>query len=192
MPEAGGGVGALNAVVSESDRRLLSSTAPGRTLESGGQKAPDNRKELTMRQRIRATGLAICAVLAFGLVSCSDDDTDTSISDEVQELMDEYTQAWNDNDGDAFLSLVTDDFRMVSSATETNAAQQASIIEQRWNWTVEEVGEGVMTGDGPYYVAVVDRLESETAETLNGVSTVTVVDDGGMLKVSEHVYTGDL
>ena len=145
-----------------------------------------------MRQRIRATGLAICAVLAFGLVSCSDDDTDTGISDEVQELMYEYTQAWNDNDGDAFLSLVTDDFRMVTSAAETNAAQQASIIEQRWSWTVEEVGEGVMTGDGPYYVAVVDRLESETAETLTGVSTVTVVDDGGTLKVSEHVYTGDL
>ena len=54
-------------------------------------------------------------------------------------------------------------------------------------------GERVMAGDGPWYVSQVNLVEdTTTAGPVEGISVLTIVDDGGVLRVANHTYFGDL
>ena len=139
------------------------------------------------------TAVVVAVVMATGVAGCDDgDDASTALSSEVQELIDEYTQTWNDNDGDAFLALVTDDYRFVSLVDDQDAeATAADISADQIFWTVSQVGDGVMTGDGPYYGSIVNEFAGpEDDDRFTGISTFVVVDDGGVLKIAQHAYTG--
>ena len=50
-----------------------------------------------------------------------------------------------------------------------------------------------MTGDGPWFVSSVEHFEAPGygPEGADGISTFTIVDDGGPLKVSRHTYVGN-
>jgi hypothetical protein len=50
-----------------------------------------------------------------------------------------------------------------------------------------------MTGDGPWYVSVVEHFTSTGygPDGADGVSTFTIVEDGGILKVARHFYVGN-
>jgi uncharacterized protein HemX len=121
--------------------------------------------------------------------------SDTAVTDDVQQLLDDYYDAWNDHDGDAYLELMTDNARHVTGLGETSAAQQAAYIDNldTYNWHVEPIGDAVMSGDGrPWYVAQVNLLTSNTYpdEGYEGMSVLTIIDDGGTLRISRHVYNG--
>lgn len=137
------------------------------------------------------------AVLGLGawLVVERNSTTDTAITGEVQQLLDEYYDAWNTWDGDAYLELVTDDGSFAVTGRTTSTAQQATIIEglERVDWHVETIGDPIMVGDGPWYVTQADHLTGDAYPDSGhqGISTFTVVDDAGTLRISHHVYTGE-
>ena len=147
-----------------------------------------------MKNRILTAAAVLVLPLAF--IGCSDDDSDSGVPDDVQTVLDTYTQAWNDYDSEAFLVVVTDDYRFMSETGEFDAIEQAEAIaaSRSLNISVESQGDLIGAGDGPYYVAEVAVIKGGTfpADGIDGINTITVIDDGGTLKVSEHIFTAEL
>jgi len=145
-----------------------------------------------MKSRIAV--LAAALALPFSAVACSDDEPANAVPDDVWAVVEDYTQAWNDYDGEAFRSVVTEDYHFVTGGMETGVEAQANLIStalSSQDWAAETVGDPIVAGDGPYYVAITNQLTSASSpDGVEGMSTVTVVDDNGALKVSEHVYEG--
>jgi hypothetical protein len=152
------------------------------------------RKGVDMRSRILAVAAALVLPLTF--IGCSDDDSSSTVPDDVKTVLDTYSQAWSDYDSEAFLAVVTDDYRHISENGEFDAAAQAGAIQtsRSFNFTAETQGDQIGNGDGPYYVAQSDLLKGGgfPDDGVVGISTITVVDDDGTLKVSEHVFIGAL
>lgn len=121
--------------------------------------------------------------------------TNTSVINDVAQLLDDYSAAWNDWDGEAFLTLVTDEATFRTAAGTTGAHEQADLIDSfgSSNWHIDRVGEPVISGDGPWYVAQPVHLSASTypAAGYDGIATFTIVDVDGMLRVADHAYTGE-
>jgi hypothetical protein len=136
--------------------------------------------------------LAAVVGLPFVSLACSDDEPANAVPDDVGSVVQEYAASWNDYDSEAFLELVTADYVFISEGSETDREAQAGIIGDgalsTIGFFVEDVGDSIAIGDGPYYVASTQTLDTDGG-TVEGISTVTVVDDGGELKVSEHIWT---
>ncbi|MGA7758276.1 MAG: hypothetical protein WCA57_10570, partial [Ilumatobacteraceae bacterium] len=119
----------------------------------------------------------------------------TAPSDDIAQVWDDYTDAWNNYDGDAFLEITTDDYTFVTERGTTTAASQAGYISGlgRYDWNATAIGERVMAGDGPWFVTQVNRVQDSTmTEPVEGISVMTIVDDGGVLRVANHTFYGDL
>ena len=120
---------------------------------------------------------------------------DTALSDDVAQVWDDYLDAWNTYDGDAFLQVTTDDFTFVTETGTNTADSQAIYINglDAYDWQATPIGERVMAGDGPWFVSQVNRVQDNTmTEPVEGISVLTIVDDGGELLVANHTFFGDL
>ena len=124
---------------------------------------------------------------------------ETAVTAEIEELLDDYIAAWNSYDGEAFLELLTDDYvldMVGASAAATQPASDASELVNSldaFEWSVAVIGERIMAGDGPWYVSEVEHFAGPDygPAGADGVSTLTIVDDGGTLKVARHAYVGN-
>jgi hypothetical protein len=123
------------------------------------------RKGVDMRNRILAVAAALVLPLTF--IGCSDDDSSSTVPDDVETVLDTYTQAWTDYDGEAFLAVVTDDYRHISENGVFDATEQAAGIQAgaSFNFTAEAQGDQIGTGDGPYYVAQGNLLRVVASQT---------------------------
>ena len=134
------------------------------------------------------------AVLGGLVISDRTSTSDTAVTDEIGQLLDDYHDAWNNWDGDAYLELVTDNAVHQTSGGETTAARQAAMITNLadFDWHVDTIGDPIMTGTGPWYVAQANVLTDNTApaEGHSGMSLLTIVDDDGTLRISRHLYVG--
>jgi len=119
---------------------------------------------------------------------------DTALSDDVAQVWDDYVDAWSDYDGDAFLELTTDGYTFVSEMGTASAASQAAAINRSgsYDWQVTPIGERVMAGDGPWFVSQMNQIEDNRSGPVEGISVLTIVDDGGVLRVANHTFFGDL
>lgn len=137
--------------------------------------------------------LAAC-VLSLTMAGCSDDDAANAIPGDVKAVVDAYSASWNDYDAEAFNAVVTDDYMFINTTVdrETTKEQQAGSMAmlESGNWNAEQVGDGISAGDGPWFVSVSNALTATNSDGAAGISVLTVVDDGGVLKVLEHIYTG--
>ena len=124
---------------------------------------------------------------------------DTAVTGEIQTLLDDYLGAWNNYDEEAFQEQITSSYvlHMVGGpVTITRQAEEASEMLRPLEadgWREEVIGEPIMTGDGPWYVSVVEHFTSTGygPDGADGVSTFTIVEDGGTLKVARHSYVGN-
>ncbi len=150
------------------------------------------------RHRFLIATIAVLAVALIGLAAwVVYDNTQTPAtnpSGDVTQLLDDYNSAWNNHDGDAFLALVTDGYVLDLRAGDSDATETAAMITslETVNWNVDVVGEPIMAGSGPWYVSTVDLLTANDypPNGIDGISTYTIVDVGGTLKVSQHVFFG--
>lgn len=154
---------------------------------------------------ITAVGLAVALVglgawVAYDMTRTSE----TAVTGEIGQVIDDYHAAYNNYDGEAFLELVTDGYVLErtgvsyvqAGATEsTTAAEMIEEIKllEEYDWRVATVGEPLMMGDGPWFVSVASHFESPPygPEGADGISTFTIVDEGGTLKVARHSYVGN-
>ena len=138
---------------------------------------------------LKATAIA---AVSLALIGCSDDN-DNGVSSDAQEVLDTYSASFNEADADAFLAVVTDDFTFRSEFGELDAAGQAAAIDELGTvgWSTEQTGDGIMVGDGPWYVSYPNMIDDDMMNPVEGLSTFIVVDDSGTLKVAQHTFTYD-
>ena len=116
---------------------------------------------------------------------------------EISELVDTYTAAWNDYDGDAFLATTREGYLFTSteSSQVTDREEQYAVIEDvlpAWAWEVEMLDEPVVVGDGPwYYASFPVEIDTNLFGTARGMSVLTIFQDGdGSFLVTDHAYVG--
>ena len=168
-------------------------TTTGTEVDQSQSGHPD-RGNRTLKVIIIALTVALVGLGAWAIIDRSST-SETAPSDDVAQLWDDYSDAWNNYDGDAFLALVTPDYTFVTEQGTTSAASEAAYINGlgSYDWQVTPVGEPIMAGDGPWFVSQVNRVEqSNWSEPVEGISVLTIVDDGGVLRVSNHTFYGDL
>ena len=169
-------------------------TTTTETETDRGRTGHPDRGNRTLKAIVIALTVALIGLGAWVIIDRSST-PDTAVSDDVAQVWDDYTDAWNNYDGDAFLQVTTSDFTFVTEQGATGAAVQANYINQlgNWDWHATPIGERVMAGDGPWYVSQVNRVtDSTTADPVEGISVLTIVDNGGVLRVSNHTFFGDL
>ena len=59
----------------------------------------------------------------------------------------------------------------------------------RYNWTVEQVGDPIVTGEGPWFVSV-EEIWEKPATHLEGQANYTIVEVDGVLKIANHYWAG--
>jgi hypothetical protein len=159
-----------------------------------GETGHPDKGNRTLKAIVIALTVALVGLGAWVIIDRSST-PDTALSDDVAQVWDDYVDAWNDYDGDAFLEVTTSDYTFVTEQGSNTAAAQASFIDRggTYDWHATPIGERVMAGDGPWYVSQVNRVEQSTwPEPVEGISVLTIVDDGGVLRVSNHTFFGDL
>lgn len=154
---------------------------------------PATRDEWVRGGRVRGLTITVIvlvlALIGLGAWAVYDyvGERDSAVSGDVQTLLDDYTAAWNEHDGTAFLALVTSDYTFDNGVTVTSAEDQAVVIGASTSFAVEVVGEAIMVGDGPWTVAQANQTTYLDTDSL-GMSILTVVEQGGVLKVASHVW----
>ncbi len=170
------------------DREEITTTT---TPTPTGHPAKGNR---TLKAIVIALTVALVGLGAWVIIDRTST-PDTALSDDVAQVWDDYMDAWNNYDGDAYLELTTDDYTFVTETGTNTAASQASYIDRlgAYDWQVTPVGEPTMAGDGPWFVSQVNLVDDNTmTEPVEGISVLTIVDDGGVLRVANHTFFGDL
>ena len=170
---------------------------------------PPEQVDITLLDRARSLNrLLTFAVIALGVallglgvwvIYGQATNPENAATEEIQTLVDDYLAAWNHYDEGALLQLITTDYTldMVGRADSlTLKGEEASALFDTLeanDWSEAAIGELIMTGEGPWYVALIEHFTSPGygPEGADGVSTFTIVDDGGTLKVARHDYVGN-
>lgn len=161
-----------------------------------------------MTLRVRLT-LAVVVAVAALINACGATDApatadlETAASPEIDQVVGDYFAAFNDYDADALRPLITDGYvlyegdysdRSVSTrvcnptGAETQLGYVAGYNKGR-EYQFERLGETIMSGSGPWLVAQVIRWTSKDyPHGVDGISTLTIVDEGGTLKVARDIY----
>ncbi len=162
---------------------------------------PAQTTEMPQREQDRS-GLVyavwVLAILVVGLsawvITDLVVDSRTATTAAIDALIADYNAAWNDYDGAAFEALVADGYVFVDGVQTTNVDEQVGIIEnvmKGWQFAVEETGEPMMYGDGPWYVAQLNHVTTITNQDgSGGFSVFTIVERDGTLLVQRHEWLG--
>lgn len=117
----------------------------------------------TVERRTRGLGLGVVIltnlVLAMGawIIYDFNQGAATAPTSEMSQLVDDYTTAWNDYDGEAFLALTTPGHRFERAGgcvfNQTEQAVQLESTYPQFAWQVENMGPSIAVGEGPWYVS---------------------------------------
>jgi hypothetical protein len=134
---------------------------------------------------------------------------ETAVTAEIDQLLEDYFAAWNAYDADAMQALLTDGFVWYSTNPDPkfgvsaqpgaaggwDLARTLSYVEgsaQLNKQHLEWVGEAIMTGDGPWLVSRAIHYTGSNYQTqeIKGISTYTIVDEDGTLKLARAIEVG--
>ncbi len=155
----------------------------------------------TARRRIRTLTTLVMvlavALIAWGAWTVYDISTtsETAVSGDIGQLLDDYIASWNNYDTEAFLGFTTDDFRMTTPDGTYLAGEMATFIahSRAVNWEIQNPGRPMLVGSGPWTVAIAGKMTADdmAPEGEPGIAVLRIVDQGGTLKVASHFwYTG--
>ena len=147
--------------------------------------------------------VALGAWIAFGPSS------EASVPGDIQALIDDYVTAYQERDADALEALVTDDYmlteiiyaagRDIANPDEVSLTYNVdkrmvalrNEFEYREDWSIEQSGTPIVSGDGAWVVSVEETWTDAPANIqLTGVATYVVMDDDGKLKIDKHYWAG--
>jgi uncharacterized protein (DUF2267 family) len=182
------------------------------------------RRGLMMQRTVKLAGVAVAvvviALLAAGAMALwqerppeiadeqdvTPEFTETAVTAELDQLLDDYFAAWNAYDADAVRALLTDGFMWYETnmdpkhgvATGVSSADLAKTllwVESTYQFNKiqrERLGEPIMTGDGPWLVAQAWRITAENYAypEIEGITTLTIVDEDGTPKVARVIEVG--
>jgi Tfp pilus assembly protein PilV len=121
---------------------------------------------------------------------------ENAVSSDVAQVLEDYTDAWNNYDGAAFMGLVTADYKFYEAAgqpaedAEGTAAMISNDLEG-FDWAVEQQGAAQMIGDEyTVHVSSLDVTSTNVGPDNEGVSVLTLVNQDGVWKVKQHIFDG--
>ncbi len=89
---------------------------------------------------------------------------------------------------------MTDDFVFAAAEGSITAQRQATMVTSAGvlDWRVEIVGEPIMHGEGPWFVAQANHFTATgyPAEGYQGMSLFTIVEEDGTLLIERHAFAG--
>jgi len=143
--------------------------------------------------------VAILTILVLGLgawiIYDYIQDTAFAPNAEIAQLVEEYTDAWNNYDGEAFLATTREGYTFTSSlAGVFDRTEQLAVIEEMlpsYEWEVQALDEPTVVGTGPWwYVSFPVRISSNLSDSIDGITVLTVVDFDGEYLVASHAFDG--
>ena len=167
----------------------MATTIEAPPAETTGRADHNNRGLIVT---IVALAIALLALGAWAIYQQTAE-SETAGPAAVEELLDDYTAAWDNYDGEAFLALTTESYVHDNGRTIYRQAATATLITgmlQTTKFKGEQVGDRIVTGDGPYYAAVVNQLSTYSTPSGDGISTFVIVDTDDGLKVASHIWRG--
>lgn len=182
------------------------------TLEHPPIDTSEPEEPLRRRNRTLTIALLTVAVIAVGLGlllayrATTDDDSGSTVPAAVQQVVDDYNDAITAKDMDAWRATLTDDYsnhRNVYFAGSQEFWEDESVVEDADSYafriefypeiTYEQVGEPLVSGDGPWFATYVQRWEIPDEDLVfDGNGTLTVVERDGEMKVASEFWVGTL
>ena len=123
---------------------------------------------------------------------------ENAVSSDVAQVLEDYTDAWNNYDAEAFMGLVTANYRFYDTVGQPGASAEdtAAMISDDlagYGWAVEPRGPAQMLGD-EYTVRVTQfdatGIGTEGVFDDEGASVITLVNQDGTWKVQQHTFDG--
>ncbi len=168
-----------------------------RPTEVGGLKQVVSGKRFLM---IAAILLAV-ALVGLGTRVINDQQT-SSPDDEIQQLLDNYLTAWETRD-EAAVRLATTGNYVINEYAYTDDSIGGFRLNYHvdddidgvvnegfgYHWSNEQVGDSIVTGEGPWFVSV-EEIWEETGYIYEGQANYTIVEVDGVLKIANHYWAG--
>ena len=175
----------------EEEEDTMATTIEAPPAETTGRADHNNRGLIVT---IVVLAVALLALGAWAIYQQTAE-SETAAPAAVGELLDDYRAAWNNFDGAASLALTTEDYVFVDGDLAYDQARTVRLITGTFEAIIcqsELVGDRIVSGDGPYYTAEVNRLTtgSGSTQTGDGISTIVVVNTDDGLKVRSHLWSG--
>lgn len=147
--------------------------------------------------------LAVIALAAWVIVERGSD-ADSAVPEDIEALIDDYLEAWEQRDEEAMTSLVTLDFvvneyyyeRSIDRVfrTEVISDDLEGVLNVGFSpsreWTTEQVGDPIIVGDGPWFVAIGENWILDTWRA-DGMAHYVIVQENGELKIANHYWAGE-
>lgn len=166
--------------------------------------------QTTLRHPLFTILFVVIILAVLGLAACTASNpttnTESAATPELKQVIQDYFAAYNNYDTDALEAVVTESYMLYEGGSYTakdvssppcmgfDKAEMIKYLEgynQRREYQFETIGEPIVSGDGPWVVSQVVNLTSmDYPNGINGISTFTIVDEGGNLKVARDVYLG--
>jgi hypothetical protein len=157
-------------------------------------------KQAVRGRRFLVIALVVLALAVVGLgTRVISDQATTGVDEEIQQLLDDYLTAWEVRDEAAVRSATTEDFVLKEYAYADSPFGVSYRVDDDINglvnvgfgyvWTNEQVGDPIVTGEGPWFVSVEEIWEG-SARYLEGQATYTIVEVDGVLKIAYHYWAG--
>jgi hypothetical protein len=154
-----------------------------------------------------ALGVVVLVVLAVVIVN-NRDDTGSELPEEAAQLLDDYRDAWVNQDVETFYASITDDFfgREYFYGTDTHtlwkdwvdeagtASGAARKLEFDDPLDLIEVRDVVVAGDGPWIVTAHEIWErgNDFRFRWDGNFTRVIVQDAGAMKIASVLFAGTI
>ncbi len=173
-----------------------------RPIEVGGLKQAARGK----RFLVIAVVLLVVALVGLGIRAISDQGTSLA-DEEIEQLFEDYLTAWETKDAAALRSVTTEDFVINEYIYTDEYVYSDDVDEFRLirhinddvdgvvilgfltNWSTEQLGDRIVTGDGPWFVSV-EEIWEEPPYILEGQANYTIVEVDGTLKIANHYWAG--
>lgn len=169
------------------------------TMTDRSDTVADSGQE-TLERRIRSLWIAVmilgALVLGLGAWLIYDYTQDSALapSAEIAQLVEDYTNAWNDYDGEAFLATTREGYTFTSNAGTFDRTEQLYAIENtlpKYEWRVEPLLDPIAVGDGPtWFISLPNETSDNIRDLVEGVTVLTVVDRDGDYLVTRHIFVG--
>lgn len=124
------------------------------------------------------------------------DQTQAAAPGDVADVIAEYTGAFNAADVTRAEAVMADDYgfawNTVALMTRDEPIARFAVLGIA-EFEAERIGDLMLAGDGPYYVAEAQRITAPglLASPVEGISMYTIVEEDGVLKVSLHRFISD-
>lgn len=163
----------------------------------------DNLKQAPSGKRFLVIAVVVLALTSIGLgTRVIFDQATTGLDDEIEQLLDDYLTAWEARDEPAIRAATTENFVLNEYAytdDPTFGFRQSYVVNDNidgvvsegfgYNFTVEHVGDPIVTGEGPWFVSV-EEIWEESNSHYEGQANYTIIEVDGVFKIANHYWAG--